>query len=434
MGSKSAMSSKRVRLDYGTEGLAIDIPSQNVTVLAPSYPPGLPDEGGAFRAAVRAPIQSPPLRDLIRSADRVAIVIPDITRPCPSGRLLQWTLGELAHVPDNNFVVVNGTGSHRVNTSEELLSMVGPEAMARIRIVNHTAHDPARVAPAGRTADGHIVSLNTEYLEGDKRIVIGFIEPHFMAGFSGGYKAVFPGVADIDSIMHYHRADVIGDPRSTWGRLEDNPTQDQIRFNGSLAPVDFCINVTLNRKREITGFFCGDVMAAHRAGCAFAKQTAMVPCADAFPIVVTTNSGYPLDQSLYQAVKGMSAAAQVVADGGLILTAARCNDGFPEHGNFRHLLFEHSSPGGILETIMMPGFSMFDQWEAQLLAIILLKARVGLYSEIPADEVRRAHLEPVQDIAARIRQELARIGSDAQIAVLPEGPMTIPYLRHDTIL
>ncbi len=428
------MSSIKVRLDYGTDGLTIDIPSSNVTVLAPSYLPGLPDEGGAFCAAVRAPVQSPPLRDLIRSVDRVAIVIPDITRPCPSRRLLEWTLSELAHVPDSSFVVVNGTGSHRANTSEELLSMVGPEAMARIRIVNHTAHDPARVAPAGRTVDGHVVSLSTEYLEADKRIVIGFIEPHFMAGFSGGYKAVFPGVADIDSIMHYHRADVIGDPRSTWGRLEDNPTQDQIRFNGSLAPVDFCINVTLNRKREITGFFCGDVMAAHREGCAFAKQTAMVPCADAFPIVVTTNSGYPLDQNLYQAVKGMSAAAQIVADRGLILTAARCNDRFPEHGNFRRLLFEHESPDSILETIMTPGFSMFDQWEAQLLAIILLKARVGLYSEIPPDEVRRAHLEPVNDLAARIGEELARVGSDAQIAVLPEGPMTIPYLRRDAIL
>ncbi len=422
------MPSTRVRLDYGIEGLLIDIPSRNVTVLAPRYLPGIPNEAEAFRAAVRSPVQSPPLRDLIQSVDRVAIVIPDITRPCPSRRLLEWTLSELSHVPGDNLVVVNGTGSHRANTNEELLSMVGPEVIARLRIVNHTAHDPARVSPAGRTVDGHVVRLNAEYLEADKRIVIGFIEPHFMAGFSGGYKAVFPGVADIDSIMHYHRADVIGDPRSTWGRLEDNPTQEQIRFNGSLAPVDFCINVTLNRKREITGFFCGDVMAAHREGCAFAKGTAMVPCTSTYPIVVTTNSGHPLDQNLYQAVKGMSAAAQIVADGGLILAAARCNDGFPDHGNFRRLLFEHSSPRSILKTIMTPGFSVFDQWEAQLLAIILLKARVGLYSEIRADEVRRAFLEPVDDIAACIADELVRIGSDEQIAVLPEGPMTIPYL------
>ena len=418
----------RLQLDYGTEGLVVEIPSSEVTVLAPRHLPGLPDGRASFQAALGQPIESPPLRELIHSTHRVAIVIPDITRPCPNQRLLAWTLEELSHVPEGNFVIISGTGSHRVNTREELLSLVGPEIMNRVRVVNHTAHDPLRVAPAGQTADGRTVHLNAEYLEADRRIVIGFIEPHFMAGFSGGYKGIFPGVADIDSIMHYHRAEVIGDPRSTWGRLEDNPTQEQIRFNGSLVPVDFCINVTLNRERRITGMFCGDVLAAHRDGCSFARETAMIPCPKPFPIVITTNSGYPLDQNLYQTVKGMSAAAQIVSEGGLIVTAARCNDGFPAHGNFRKLLFEHASPRGILDSVMTPGFSMYDQWEAQLLAIILLKARVALYSEIPEEEVRRAHLSATSDIAACVRDELAQIGRGAPIAVLPEGPMTIPYL------
>jgi nickel-dependent lactate racemase len=154
----------------------------------------------------------------------------------------------------------------------------------------------------------------------------------------------------------------------------------------------------------------------------------MVPCARPFPIVVTTNSGYPLDQNLYQTVKGMSAAAQIVEPGGLIVAAARCNDGFPEHGNFRKLLFDHDSPRAVLETILAPGFSLYDQWEAQLLAMIRLKARVALYSEIPPDQVKRAHLEPVTDIAERVRSELARLDAGAPIAVLPEGPMTIPYV------
>lgn len=420
--------STRIRLDYGTEGLSIDIPSSEITVLAPRHLPGLPDERASFREALGNPIASAPLRGLINSTDRVAIVIPDITRPCPNQRLLAWMFEELSNVPQGNFVIISGTGSHRMNTPEELLSLVGPGLMGRVRVVNHTAHDPLMVAPAGQTADGRPVLLNKEYLEADRRIVIGFIEPHFMAGFSGGYKGIFPGVADIDSIMHYHRAEVIGDPRSTWGRLEDNPTQEQIRRNGSLVPVDFCINVTLNRERKITGIFCGDVMAAHLEGCAFARETTMVPCPKPFPIVVTTNSGYPLDQNLYQTVKGMSAAAQIVSDGGLIVTASRCNDGFPAHGNFRRLLFEHSSPRGILDTIMRPGFSMYDQWEAQLLAIILLKARVALYSEIPDDEARLAHLLAISDIAACVRDELAQIGRGAPIAVLPEGPMTIPYI------
>jgi nickel-dependent lactate racemase len=257
---------------------------------------------------------------------------------------------------------------------------------------------------------------------------MGFIEPHFMAGFSGGYKGIFPAVADIDSIMHYHRAEIIGSPHSTWGRLEGNPTQQQIRANGSLLPVDFCINVTLNRQRQITRFFCGHPLTAHISGCEFSKSTAMVACEKPYPIVITTNSGYPLDQNLYQAVKGMSAAAQIVQPGGLIIQASRCNDGFPHHGNFRKLLFDHNSPQSLLETILAPGFSMYDQWEAQLLALIATRARVALQSEIPDEEVRRAHLEPVHDIEKRVTQEISRIGANAPIAVLPEGPMTIPYL------
>jgi len=270
--------------------------------------------------------------------------------------------------------------------------------------------------------------MSREYVEADRRIVLGFIEPHFMAGFSGGYKGIFPAVADIASIMRYHDARTIGDPRSTWGLLEGNPTQALIRHNGALVPLDFCVNLTLNRDRRITRFFCGDPLAAHEAGCAFSKSTAMAACPRPFPIVVTTNSGYPLDQNLYQTVKGMSAAAQVVTEGGYIAAASRCNDGFPAHGNFKKLLFDHDSPQALLDTICAPGFSMYDQWEAQLLALIRLKSRVGLYSEIPAADVERAHLEPLDGVAAGVARELARVGRDAPVAVLPEGPMTIPYL------
>jgi nickel-dependent lactate racemase len=325
-------------------------------------------------------------------------------------------------------VIVNGTGSHRANTHEELARMVGADVLRRYRVVNHDAHDPATLRPAGTGSDGHPVYLSREYVEADRRIVLGFVEPHFMAGFSGGYKGIFPAVADIASIMRYHDARTIGHPKSTWGVLEGNPTQAIVRANGSLLPVDFCVNVTLNRERRITRFFCGDVLPAHEAGCAFSKQTAMVPFADPFPVVVTTNSGYPLDQNLYQTVKGMSAAAQVVSEGGYIVAAARCDDGFPAHGNFRKLLFAHGSPRELLDAIEAPGFSVYDQWEAQLLALIRLKARVGLYSELPAEDVRRAHLEPLADVGAAVAGELARIGRDARVAVLPEGPMTIPYL------
>jgi nickel-dependent lactate racemase len=418
----------RARLQYGTDGIEVDLPARNVTVLEPRYVPGLPDEERAFREALKRPIQGPPLRDLVRASDRVAVVIPDVTRPLPSDRLLPWLFEALGHVSDERIVVVNGTGSHRANTPDELRAMVGPGVFARYRVVNHDAHDPSTLAPAGTGSDGQPVFLNREYVEADRRIVLGFVEPHFMAGFSGGYKGVFPALADIASIMRYHDAKTIGHPRSTWGVVEGNPTQSIIRANGALLPVDFCVNVTLNRDRRITRFFCGDVRAAHEAGCAFSRDTAMVACPRAFPVVVTTNSGYPLDQNLYQTVKGMSAAAQVVAEGGFIAAVSRCNDGFPAHGNFRKLLLEHASPRALLDTIESPGFSMYDQWEAQLLALVRLKARVGLFSEIPAEEVRRAHLEPVSDVGEAVARELAARGPDTPVAVLPEGPMTIPYL------
>jgi nickel-dependent lactate racemase len=417
----------RVHLQYGTAGLAVDVPGSHVRVIEPAFVAGLADEARGFEEAVRRPIGGRPLRELVRAADRVAVVIPDITRPLATDRLLRWLLSELDHVPSSRFTVVNGTGSHRANTPEELAAMVGPDVLGRVRVVNHDAHDPATLLPAGKSADGRAVYLARDYVEADRRIVLGFIEPHFMAGFSGGYKGVFPAVADIDSIMHYHRAQVIGDARSTWGVLDDNPTQQQIRRGGAMVPVDFLVNVTQNRKRQITGFFCGDVTEAHAAGCGFARSTAMVACSEPFAVVVTTNAGYPLDQNLYQAVKGMSAAAEIVEQDGLIVAASRCNDGFPDHGNFRKLLFNHGSPRALLDTISAPGFSLYDQWEAQRLAMIALKARVGLYSDLDPDEVRRAHLEAVADIGSRLRDELGRRG-DVPIAVLPEGPMTIPYL------
>jgi nickel-dependent lactate racemase len=416
------------RLDYGTTGLDLDLTGLNATVLAPQFLAGLPDEAAAFTAAVRAPIGTRPLRELIAATDRVAVVLPDGTRPLPSDRLLPWLFAELSHVPRENFTLLIGTGSHRANTPAELDAMLGPAVARNYRVVNHCAADPRTLALAGRSPLGYDVHLARDYVAADRRIILGFIEPHFVAGFSGGYKAVFPGVAALDAIMHYHSADVIGDPRSTWGELEDNPTQRHVRAAGSLLPVDFCLNVTQNARREITRFFCGETLAAHRAGCAYAKATAMVACPRAFPIVVTTNSGFPLDQSLYQSVKGMAAAARIVTPGGLILTAARCNDGFPAHGNFRALIEGSRSAQEMLDRIMAPGFSKLDQWQAQYLALILLKARVALYSELPDDAVRLAHLTPVHDLRAALDAELARVGRDAPVAVLPEGPLTIPYL------
>jgi nickel-dependent lactate racemase len=273
--------------------------------------------------------------------------------------------------------------------------------------------------------------MNTEYVSADKRILLGFIEPHFMAGFSGGYKAVFPGISDINSILDYHRAEIIGHPGSNWGIPKNNPTQDRIRQSGSSLPVDFLINVTLNEQRQITAFFCGDVLQAHENGCDFAKETAMTPVATPYALVITTNSGYPLDQNLYQAVKGMVAAAEIVTEGGHILLAAECSDGFPSHGNFARLVFDHDSPQAMLDTVYQPGYRLLDQWQIQKLAQVQLKANVSVYSQIPTEKIQKANFEPVTDLSAYLRYLRKEIG-DVPIAALPEGPLTIPYLRPNS--
>ncbi|MDD5484135.1 MAG: nickel-dependent lactate racemase [Kiritimatiellae bacterium] len=418
----------KINLPYGKSFVSAELPFANATFLEPRSVEGFADEAKVFAEAVRAPLAARPLREIVGAREKTAVLIPDITRPFPARRILPWFFEELAHAPSANFTIIIGTGSHRPCSPAELGGMLGAKIPEQYRVVNHNAHDFKTMLPAGKREDGKEVYFNREYVEADRRIIMGFIEPHFMAGFSGGYKAVMPGAADIDSILHYHSPAIVGHPQSTWGILENNPTQDLIRRLGALMPVDFCVNVTLNRERRITGFFCGDPLAVHRKGSEFARSTAMAECRRRFPVVITTNGGWPLDQNLYQSVKGISAAAQIVEPGGLIIAVCECADGFPAHGNFAKLLFEHDSPQAVLDTVLKPGFSMFDQWEVQLLAMILMRSRVALFSALPENDVRRAHLDYIAGLDEYLSALKDKLGKNTPVAVLPDGPLTIPYV------
>ena len=422
----------KVALAYGPGRLTIDVPD-HAAVIAPQALPGLADERAAFDASVRAPIGTAPLRELAKSTDTVAIVIADITRPSPSERLVPWIMAELAHVPRENMVIINGTGSHRANTRAELTQMLGAEVVETVRIVNHNAFDDATLTHLGRTSYGGEIWLNNEYLHADLRIVTGFVEPHFFAGFSGGPKGIVPGVVGIKTIMHLHNAEMIGDPRATWGQLAGNPVQGEIREAVALAPPHFMVNVAINPQREITALWAGHYIEAHELACQAVAEHATRAVEQPFDIVITTNSGYPLDQNLYQAVKGMSAAARIVRDGGAIIAAAECCDGLPDHGNYKQLLQMRHTPHELLVMIEAPGFALYDQWQAQSQAIIQRKAEVYLYSSLDPTAVRAAMLEPTNDIAATLAQLLDRYGADARIAVLPEGPQTVPYLAEAVV-
>ncbi len=421
----------RLKLAYGREGLWIELPDDApVTVIEPQYVPGLPDEQAAIRAALRSPMGTPPLGDLVRPNDTVAVVFSDLTRPMPNDRVLPILLDELAlaGVPDEQIVLINALGTHRPQTEAELKRMLGSEVVSRYRIVQHDAWDDENLVEVAWNRAGRPVRVNRAYMDASVRILTGFIEPHFFAGFSGGPKVVLPGIADIEAIMDNHGAEMIAHPRATWAVTEGNPIWEEILAVAQSTEPSFLLNVALNQDRKITGVFAGDLVAAHRAGVAFVREKAMRPVPEPFDIVITSNSGYPLDLNLYQAVKGMSAAAQIVRPGGDIIVAAECWDGVPSHGEYKRLLWEANSPQELLDRVMAPGFRCHDQWEAQIQAQIQLKANVHVYADgLSDEELRRALVIPCRSIEETVARLRLR-NPGATIAVLPDGPQTVPYL------
>lgn len=423
----------QVDLAYGRTGLTVTLPDENVDIVEPVDLPGVAEPLAALRKSLRQPIGAAPISELAGPDDTVAIVFCDITRPAPNHLMIPAILAELVHVPRENFVLINATGMHRPNTEAELCEMLGEEVVANYRIVNHDSKDASQLRYLGETSSGGPVWINTHYLNASVKILTGFIEPHFFAGFSGGAKLILPGIAGADSVMHNHNAAMIGHPHATWGHLEDNPIHCEQREAAAFCPPDLSLNVTINKSKEITGVFAGEMLAAHEAGCAFARRSVMRPVAESYDIVITTNSGYPLDLNLYQAVKGMSAAYQVVKQDGAIVIAAECSEGIG-HGHFEDLLQERDTPAALLDLINSPGFSQFDQWEAQILAQILLKADVHLYADNLSDQsIQDAHLTPCRSIEETVADLRGKFGTAARTCVLPMGPLTIPYIAEPSL-
>jgi lactate racemase len=421
----------RVRLAYGRAGLWIDLPDDSpVTIVEPNRVAGLPDERAAIVSALRAPFGTPPLAELAARGGSAAVVFSDLTRPMPNSRVLPPLLDELgrAGLADVQIVLVNALGTHRLQTEAELVGMLGGDVVRRYRIVQHNAWDEAGMVEVGRNHLGRPVRVNRTYMQASLRVLTGFIEPHFFAGFSGGPKSVLPGLADAASILDNHGPDMLSHPRATWAVTEGNPVWEEMLAVARSTRPDFLLNVTLNQAREITGAFVGDLLEAHRAGVEFAHQTALRPIEGPFDVVITSNSGYPLDLNLYQAVKGMSAAALIVRPGGDIIVAAECWDGIPSHGEYRRLLAGAHSPQELLEQMSAPGFRCQDQWEAQIQAQIQVKARVHVYAGGLSDEdLCLALVTPCRSIEATLAQILRR-KPGATIAVLPDGPQTVPVL------
>ncbi len=414
----------RVALDYGVSGLTVDVPDHAV-VVEPEEPPALPDDAAAVREALARPVSGPALdalvADRVPAGGRVVLVFPDLTRPMPNTTVLPPVLAALAEagVGPGQVSLLCATGTHRRATEAEMTALVGADTFARYEVLDHVADggDHVRVG----TVDGAPVLLDRRYVEADLRVVTGFVEPHFFAGWSGGPKGTCPGLASTETILEAHSPARIADPGATWMVTDGNPVHEFVSAAAALCPADLCVDVTIDRSRRLTGVFAGPVPDGHARACAFAASSITRPVDGRFEVVLTTNSGHPLDRNLYQAVKGMAAAERVVGEGGAIVMAAACGDGIPEGSAFARQLRSAESRAAL----RAPGPEV-DGWQVQVLGRVLERAEVHLYSEGLDDAtVRSCHLVPVSDVGGAVGRALAERGPDARLCVLPRGPLTV---------
>jgi len=407
----------RVDLAYGRAGTVVEVPD-DAEVIVPRQLPALVDQAGAVREAV-----APRLSGLVDGTTPVVLVFPDLTRPMPNRTVLPPLLAELAArgVPDDHITLLCATGTHRQATAAEMEELLGPEITSRYEVIDHSARHDDHVTVG--EVDGVPIRLLRHYVEAKVRIITGFVEPHFFAGFSGGPKAVCPGLADTATILEAHHPRRIAHPDATFVTRHGNPVHDFVRAAVALAPPQLAVDVTINQARQITGVFAGPMTETHDAACAFAEASAVQRVSAPFDVVVSTNGGHPLDRNLYQAVKGMAAAERIVARDGVIVMAAACGDGVPEDGAFAELLTRATTPEQLRHGTGDPAL---DVWQAQVLGRVLQAAEVHMFSDgLSADTIRNAQLHPVRDLSAAVAAALSRRLAPGRLAVLPEGPLTV---------
>jgi nickel-dependent lactate racemase len=422
----------KISLAYGKEGLDLELPGVNADVIKPTHQAGLADERATVLRALDNPIGATPLSDWLKPACRICITFTDLTRATPNERLIPWLLEyvERHGVEPSQVILLNQLGTHRPNTRKELGQMLTPAVVNKYRVLNHEPENRSALRQLGCTESGAPALINRHFVEADVRIVTGFIEPHLFAGFSGGVKGIMPGIAGTETTMSNHGYRHIADPSATFGVTKGNPVWEEMRDIALRVGRSFLLNVALNGEREITGVFAGDLLESHAVGCEFVRKSAMQLVDARYDLVVTTNSGYPLDLNLYQTAKGMAAAARIVRKGGTIIVASECSEGVPSRSEFERLLNSAQNPGSLLDHLHKSEKTIPDQWQAQIQALCQQQARVLLFSRIPDETVRKAHLEPCHDVAREVLSRVTSEKSGLRVAILPLGPLTIPYLTE----
>jgi lactate racemase len=422
-----------VNLNYGKTGYSFELSDKyNIDIIEPKWINGIKDQGIAITAALRNPLSRKPLKDIVKNNDSIAIIFSDITRATPYNIILPALMGELQNIPTKNIIFFCANGTHRPATSEELIKILGENIVRNYEIIQNEADNQTLHRYVGTTSSGNEVFLNRKILDCNVKILTGFIEPHFFAGFSGGGKALIPGMAYAETIKFNHSISHLSDGNVNWGITNGNRVWEEIMEAAEFVQGLFLLNIALNRSKEITKVFAGDLRVAHKAGCQFVMESAMAPVNKLYDIVITSNSGYPLDLNIYQTVKGMSAAAQVVKPGGSIIMVAECWDGTPAESDYEKILGSVSNPDDLMGYIIKNESTLKDTWQIYFQAQVQQKADVYMFSEKLDDAtIRRALFNPVKNITSLVDELIKKIGHQADICILPEGPQTIPYLKTE---
>ena len=397
--------------------------SRLLGVFEAPLPPPAADPVAEVAGALDAPIGSPRLEELAAGKRSAVIIVSDHTRPVPSRYLVPPMLERLRRGnPGIDVTLLVATGCHRPSSRRELEEKLGPEVVEREKIVMHDSRDDAAMADLGMLPSGGRLLVNRVAVEADLLVSEGFIEPHFFAGFSGGRKSVLPGVASRTTVLANHCSAFIADPRARTGVLDGNPFHRDMVFAAEKAGLAFILNVVINQEKRIVRAFAGAERPAHSAGCAFLSSACRVRVPEA-DIVVTSNGGHPLDQNVYQSVKGMTAGEAACRDGGAIIISAACGDG---HGgeSFYRMLAEAASPEALTaEFLKVPASETRpDQWEAQILARILSRHSViAVTRDCDHAMLRAMGLKPASDLGEAIALATSLTSPDARIAVIPDG-------------
>jgi nickel-dependent lactate racemase len=422
----------RFKLDYGRTGLEVDLPADRVVgplQIRPADP--LPDPEAAVADALRRPTGTPPLAEVARGRRDACVLVCDVTRPVPNRLILPPLLHTLegAGIARRDILILVATGLHRPNEGAELEEMLGPDVVANYRVENHHGKVREEHDYLGTTPNGVPVWLDSRYVRADLKITTGLIEPHLMAGYSGGRKVICPGIAGLETVEVWHSPRFLQHPKADCGIVEGNPVHEENTRIALMAGCDFIVNVCVDGQRRVTWVGAGDMIRAWEEGVRFVEGVVKAPVPEPLDVVVTSCAGYPLDTTWYQAVKGLTGALPIVKRGGTIVLAASLSEGVgsPE---FRQLIADYpdlSRFSGVDPAAAPP--CKMDEWQLVMQAKVIEHCRVKVVSDgLPAKTLRRCYVEPAASVEQAVSESLAEYGPRARVAVIPKGPYVLPYV------